>query len=262
MPSKRIFSVTTGGAVASVLMLLAAGSAHATPAIDPDVYITVSGVAGGTSFTTGTAAGTYFEAPGTLATNVTLNDFVVNYANTTSDSLEFSLNGLTNTTGHQITVTFYVSANNFVGPGEGAFGLSDSGTVNADPATTNVGWAWYVDKNNGLGSLGTTPGSEIYNTEETGVPSSGPAGSSGSYSHNYGISKSGTDNTDEFSMTEVLTYILPAGASVGSSSITIDATDVPEPGSLLLLGTALLGIGVARRFNKGTGKGAGMAMSV
>jgi hypothetical protein len=164
-----------------------------------------------------------------------------------------------NSTNTAETVTFYVSADNFVGNGGNAINLSDSGTVTNDAHGTDVSMSWYDNKNN---KLGPNPlGTEIDSKKYDGVPPTGMTGSSGSYSDNLtgSLDFPGNDPSN-FSMTEILQFLIPPGGTIDSATITMDLTDVPEPASLLLFGTGIFGIVVARQLGRRK-KSDGMTMA-
>ena len=210
---RRILCATTGLAVASGLLLFSAGKAHATTVLDPDVYITVSGGAPASfSAPTGTSSNGFYSVPIPIVDlpsygptpsvdGIGINDLSVSYSNTSKSQeyLSFSLAGLKNYTNQDITISLYVSASNFSGPG-GAFKLTGSGTE-FEPTSTTANLSWYADPNDGLGanSAALLPGSNVDNAYV-------PSGGGDSYSTNLSDSGNGADNGNLFSMTELMYF--------------------------------------------------------
>ncbi len=105
------------------------------------------------------------------------------------------------------------------------------GTVTIGKASNTLSFVSSIDQGNGQN---VTPGT--YNTTAVTPDIT----SAGSYNSNDDLLISSL--TAPFSMTQDITIVLDPGAEINFSSNT-DLTPVPEPGSLALLGTALIAIG-------------------
>jgi hypothetical protein len=241
-----IVSGTTSLVVGAGLALFSAGQAHATPSLATQLAISVDG----------NPAIIYTGSPLITQSNINDNGLSVLFetVNATANLLTLNEINVVNTTDQALTVNVVASGMNFPGPG-GQFTLSGLGTFYNSPGSS-VTMTWYADPNNALGATGdsatNTPGVELGSYTAT------PAGSgTSSYSNNFIVNGYDYSDSDLFSMTEVISYTLAAGGELLSRG-QAEATDVPEPGSLLLLGTGLMGIGLIRRHRRGTG----MSLSV
>ena len=188
-------------------------------------------------------------AVGTLQlADQTINGVEVNGSIQTStksaslDILNTSSLSVINTTGSDIPVTVTVSDNNFIGPVT-QFATAGSG-VWQNAIGSSITLNWYNDPANAQGAdtAGDTPGSLIDTFTSSAIFAAD------SFSHN----GAGTVSDGAlFSMTEQATGTLTAGANLlnrGQTEIkSAESVPVSEPGSLAMLGGALLGLGLLGR---------------
>jgi hypothetical protein len=227
----------TSLAVLGLTLLAPFAPAHATLQLTADVSGVIFNCVDNTACDTDPTVGTISLANGTVVNGVSTSGSISTAVLTgliTSNSIT-----LVNTTGSLRQIDFSISATNFVGPANFVTTTGSGTFVNA--AGSSITMNWYDDPLNRQGGSGL-PGSATYAPGDLvrTFTASTATNSLSSISDNFSGPLANPD-TGLYSMTMTYSLSLVAGGQLNSRGQAEQKTFVPEPATLALLGSGLLG---------------------
>ena len=228
-------------AVSALALVAGMAPAHATLQIAWDFGGTTGICVDNTACDLNLVAGTLQLGDQTIG-GLQINGSIQTSTKGTTNILNTSSLSVVNTTGASIDYALAVGDTDFVGPVT-SFSASGSGTWQTAAGST-ITMNWYNDANNDQGASTTTdtPGVLLHSFTDVAGP----------LTDAFATSLVGpADDPSLFSMTETASGTLAAGGTLVGRSQTevkeLAAVPVSEPGSLALLGGALLGLGLLGR---------------
>lgn len=220
-------------------MVVAAPLARADFELSIDGATCASGVSA-TPNVTGVCTGTVTIAPG-----VTVNTFSTTGTQTAAFSQQLSSTvAVQNLTAAPVTITFGAAISNFSTP-TAPPNITDASsiTLNETLGSTTGTLTSCVDQSNGL----VPPATPFCATPAPGMAGPNPPVTvTGSQTNGNTTTGSITSLHAPFSLSQELTLVLQANTSL-NFTLTQVLTPVPEPASIVLLGTLLVGIGAVVR---------------
>ena len=226
MKRKSLKSALLGAAICGAIALVGTPVAHATPLIT--ISLQEAGVNGGAI--TGVSS---LAAPIGPSYGGSYGTFTINKISGTGDLLpadNFSTSSINTSTSAGGTLYVYASETNLTSP-TGIQSFLSGFTLNQPSgALSSVTESTYYDASNALNGMATELASATFLAVNSGSQNSSPVAIN-------------LSSTNPYSITEVF-KIVTNGKASDNATITMQ---VPEPGSLALMGTGLLGLAAILR---------------